>query len=260
MCYVFMYIYTLHNQNLMFTTMSRIFITFLVFFLLPGAIATAQKGKNKTKERTASLHWTEVRDKDILWSKMVMREIDLRYSVNQPLLEIMDSAGKAFTFNQLFYNMVKANALISNLVGDTVIVQDSTLALLTREMKRNDSSCVQQYIVVEEWEFSRERGKMEVHILWIGPYMRGYGKSIKDVTRTRIPCLSAPYQPWFAVKYNDLQKAFEQYKTVAEIGKKKDTITLLEYFEGRHFASKIICVEGAKGNELFNKDKDGWVY
>lgn len=213
----------------------RLSITLISLFLLIGTMATAQKRHGK-KENI-----TDLRD-TILWRKVVMREIDLRYSGNKPLLEMADSNGNKVTINKLFYDLVKNNRVATrNLVGDTIRVDDSVLALLTGEISVKDTTRVYKYVVVEEWAFDRKNGNMVVYVKWIGPYLHGCGKSITNRTDTKIPCERATFQPFFAVEYSDLRRTIEQYHTDICTGKKMRTWDMTKYFEDRQYKSKITC-------------------
>ena len=242
--------------------MQHLSITLLIFFLLPCTVVTAQKRKHHVKENAEPIVWNNVADKDIIWSKMVMREIDLGNDNNALLLEMKDSAGNTISFNQLFYQIAKKHEITGNLVGDAVVVEDSILAILLKEAKPGDSDCITKYIVLEEWVFSREKGKMEVHIQWIGPYLHGYGKPITNKANTKIPCVSASRQPLFAVRYAGIKSLLEQYRVRVDKENKHNTVNGYEYFESRQFSSQITCVDGAQNNDggLFNKKLDAWEY
>lgn len=201
------------------------------------------------------MHWTDVREASVLWKKIVMREVDLTNAYNTPLQEMKDSAGNSITINDLFRKLAKENVVaITDLVGDKFNVNDSTLDLLAKEIKRGDSACVSKYLIVEEWLFDRDLGKMVVHILWLGPYISGIEGTVnykgrkKDgqiywVDESKIPCASTPHQPLFAIRYDDLKRELTRYKLDVTGSKKEVAISVFDFFENRQFTSKIICVE-----------------
>lgn len=229
-------------------TMIRLTILFLVLFLFNVSTLRAQQ-RELTPVDAKYLRGAK------LWTKVVMREIDLTNAFNTPLQEMKDTAGHNLTINQMFYRIVKGLQMATyEPAGNTIIVGDSTLAFLTKEIRRDDSTSISKYIVLEEWMFDRDMGKMVVFIKWIGPYMSG--KEIEDekkrnksskqqfrVGKNEIHCVSLAYRPLFAIKYDDLKKEFAKYQVDLSDGEKARMMSVLDFFELRQFNSKIVCVE-----------------
>ncbi len=236
------------NFNFMHHLSCKIFI----FLLLLSSVAVAQRHKIAS---------AKVKEADILWRKIVVREVMLSDSgENAPLLKLTDSLGKHTDICQLFYDMVQDTLTWKNRsVMDSALLQENILAVLrTKKIKK--------LIILEEWKFSREKGKMLVNILLIGPYVEGVVTEDKRYRKLNKMFVSGEKnnQPLFFMKYQSIGARFEQYSLMLTNKKSLEAMNCYELFESRLFSSRIIFVadnyDGVLSPLLNKSDTDVWVY
>jgi gliding motility associated protien GldN len=233
-----------------------------------------------------------IREADVLWKKRVWREIDTREKQNEVFrypgdentggglfIEIIVDALKkgkikAYSnFDDRFTTALTKDALIEIVSGktDTITVTDENGNDIKKVIHKDfNPDVVTKYRLKEDWIFDRNLGKMVVRIVGLAPYQD-------------IPNEDGSYrgsQAMFWLYYPDIRGLLAQYE-VFNPDNDVDRMTWEEWFEGRHFSSRIIKVsnpfdqnfrdaglnnmealyEGQRtADQIFNKEHDMWVY
>lgn len=249
----------------------RVLIYFLLVMLFSQSYALAGKRKKNRQAAADSavvhvgkqVSWQQVKESPILWSKYVMRVLDLWEAQNaNALLSITNDAGFKITFGQLLAQLVHTHQVSPcDSSGSPVIVPDTILNLLAAN-KPNGKPVVFKYVLYEKWEFDREKGKMIVTPQWIGP-QNPYAVDEKvnrggDTSKTE----EREFWPMFVIPYSSLRGPLEHDTVVVEKKRSTETISLLDFFENRMFSSRIIRVSNKDGKreDVFNGKHDVWVY
>lgn len=248
----------------------RVLIYFLLVMLFPQSYALA--GKRKKNRQVAAdsaivhvgkqVSWQQVKESPILWSKYVMRVLDLREAQNaNALLSITNDAGFKITFGQLLAQLVHTHQVTPcDSSGSSIIVPDSILNLLAVN-NPNGKPLVFKYDLYEKWEFDREKGRMVVTPRWIGP-QNPYAAEVKRNISGDTGKAEGEFWPMFVVPYSGL-RPFLEHDTVMVANKRSTkNISLLDFFESRMFSSLIIRVSDKDGKQedIFNGKHDVWVY
>jgi hypothetical protein len=248
----------------------RVVTCFLLALLFwqPSAMAGKRKKNRQVVADSTIAHvgkqvsWQQVKESPVLWSKYVMRVLDLRESQNSnALLSITNDAGFKITFGQLLAQLIHTHQVTPcDSSGSPVIVPDSILNLLAVN-KPNGKPVVFKYVLYEKWEFDREKGKMIVTPQWIGPqnpYAVDERSRNGDTSKTE----EREFWPMFVIPYSGLRGLLEHDTVVVEKKRSTEAISLLDFFESRMFSSRIIRVSNKDGKreDIFNGKHDVWVY
>ncbi len=231
-------------------------------------------GKRRKERRAATdsgvvhsgmqVSWQQVKESDILWSKYVMRVLDLREGLgnNKALLNITNDAGFKVTFGQLLAQLIHTHQVTPcDSSGTPVVVPDSILNLLAVN-KPNGKPLVFKYNLYEKWEFDREKGQMIVTPQWIGP-QNPYAAEINgNKNEDASKMTEREFWPMFVIPYSGLRSFLEHDTVTVENKRSTKTISLLDFFESRLFSSRIIRVSNKDGKreDIFNGKHDVWVY
>lgn len=201
---------------------------FLLLLML-STTAFAQKQEHITYAR--------VGDHNVLWGNLVVRELVILDKGNNAVFHnLTDSLGNLVSLNDIVYKFVKEQGGTTvNFKGNAIKVNDTTLALL------KTPEVIDKYIVVEEWEYDKNKGKMVVHILMMGPEADATMQSRQKGVLNR--CADKSVQPLFFMKYEELRKVLGRYKTISKPEDWAGTYSAEDYLEQRKFTSKILCVE-----------------
>lgn len=236
----------------------------------PDAIAGKRKKNRQTATDSAVVHrgkqvsLQQVKESDILWSKYVMRVLDLREGVgnNKALLSITNDAGFKVTFGQLLAQLVHTHQVTAcDSSGTPVVVPDSILNLLAVN-RPNGKPLVFKCDLYEKWEFDREKGKMIVTPQWIGPQNPYAGEINGNKNEDTSKVAEREFWPMFVIPYGSLRSFLEHDTVTVENKRSTKTISLLDFFESRLFSSRIIRVTNKDGKreEVFNGKHDARVY
>lgn len=249
----------------------RVVTCFLLALLFwqPSAMAGKRKKNRQVVADSTIAHvgkqvsWQQVKESPILWSKYVMRVLDLREQQgnNKALLSITNDAGFKITFGQLLAQLIHTHQVTPcDSSGSPVIVPDSILNLLAVN-NPNGKPLVFKYDLYEKWEFDREKGRMVVTPQWIGP-QNPYAAEVKRNINGDTGKAEGEFWPMFVVPYSSL-RPFLEHDTVMVANKRSTkNISMLDFFESRMFSSLIIRVSDKNGKQedIFNGKHDVWVY
>lgn len=249
---------------------------------------------DRVQHPTHILEWQPLRENDVMWSKKVWREIDIREKQNMAFrypgddytgggyfIEIILDAvkkGKIKAYSNIddrFTQALTKEQIIEMMVGtaDTTEVYDPVTNTTEMRIVRREFNpeLITKYRVKEEWNFDRNLGRMVVRIIGIAP--------IKDIIDENTGMFRAS-QAVFWLYYPEMRPMLAQYE-VFNPENDVQRMTWYDFFEGRFFSSKIIktsnpfdmnyssrrmspleaLYEGQKASEmLFNKEHDMWVY
>ncbi|MBP6455101.1 MAG: gliding motility protein GldN [Chitinophagaceae bacterium] len=234
--------------------------------------------------------WQPVREADVLWRKVVWREIDTRqkqnfafrypgdeYTGGGMYIEILMHAIKTSAItafeDERFTTQLSMEQVYRKVVGepDSTIVEDfeGNQTLVINNPSFNPDN-ITKFRVKEEWIFDRNIGRMVCRIMGIAPYIDNY----KNGTfRGSLPMFWLNYQDVRKVNVN-----YEVYNPENDVFR----ITWDDFFEKRMFSSFVYkssinnpfnttidsykkgidrMYESEKINEtLFNKEHDLWTY
>ena len=231
------------------------------------------------------LPWENIRESDIMWSKVVWRVIDVREKINQPftypeepffsilLKGIQDSTIRAYkSDNDKFKYKLSAQDLQSIISHpDTITQMDPT----TYEMKikvvynKINPDDVRRYRVKEEWYFDKQQSVLKVRIRGIAP--------LKDVMNEAGEFLYE--QPLFWIYYPNCREYLAKHRAFLE-GNDANPMSWEDMLEKRRFSSYVwkesnvqnrrlqdylqgidLLLEGEKiKQEIFNFEHDAWSY
>lgn len=249
---------------------------------------------DRVEHPTHILEWQPLRENDVMWSKKVWREIDIREKQNMAFRYPGDDYTGGGYFIEIILDAVKKGkikaysnvddrftvALTKEQIMEMMIGQPDTTTqidpisgeekiIITRREFNPD--IVTKYRIKEEWNFDRNIGRMVVRIIGVAP--------IKDIIDENTGLYRAS-QAVFWLYYPEIRPMLAQYEV---FNPENDVarMTWYDFFEGRFFSSKIIktsnpfdmtysnrrmspleaLYEGQKASEmLFNKEHDMWVY
>ncbi len=234
--------------------------------------------------------WQPVREADVLWRKVVWREIDTRqkqnfafrypgddYTGGGMYIEILMHAIKTSAItafdDERFTSQLTLEQVLKKVVGepDSSLVEDmegnQTLVITNREFLPDN---ITKFRVKEEWIFDRNIGRMVCRIMGIAPYIDNYKDGVYRGSAAM-----------FWLSYPDLRKVnvnYEVYNPENDVFR----ITWDDFFEKRMFSSFVYkssinnpfnnsidtykkgidrMYESERISEtLFNKEHDLWVY
>lgn len=240
------------------------------------------------------LPWQHLREADVMWSKRVWREIDIRQKQNMAFrypgddnsgggmfIEILLDAVKKgkvkaySTVNDRFTSALTKDQVMEMLQGrtDTTPVTDAVTGEVTWRITHNtfNPDVVTKFRLKEDWVFDRNLGRRVVRIRGIAPLIDKYSQETGQFIGSA---------PMFWIFYEEARPVLAQYEV---FNPENDVarMTWDEFFENRYFASYITKVSnpfdqtfssmGVNGTdalyegqrvseELFNKEHDMWVY
>lgn len=239
------------------------------------------------------LQWQSVREADVMWKKRMWREIDTREKQNMAFrfpgddqtgggyfIEILIDAikkGKIKAYSNMddrFTNALTKDQIMELLIGqpDTTMVENPVTGQMEMVISRREFNpdVVTKYRLKEDWVFDRNIGRMVGRIIGVAPIQDIYNE---DGTFRASQAVFWLYYP----EMRDMLAQYEVFNPENDVAR----MTWDEYFEGRHFSSKVIktsnpfdlnfrergmsnleaLYEGQKAAEtLFNKEHDMWVY
>lgn len=240
------------------------------------------------------LPWQNLREADVMWSKRVWREIDIRQKQNVAFrypgdensgggmfIEILLDAVKKgkvkaySTVNDRFTSALSKDQVMEMLLGstDSTMVTDPVTGETSLRITHNTFNpySVTKFRIKEDWVFDRNLGRRVVRIRGLAPLIDKYAQESGQFIGSA---------PMFWIYYEELRPVLAQY----EVFNPDNDVARMnwdEFFENRYFSSYITKVsnpfdqsfqnmglngtdalyEGQRvGEELFNKEHDMWVY
>lgn len=178
----------------------------------------ATETRDQANDPASSFNYIYSRESNILWTKEVLRSIDLSATPNSKLLHIKTAKDSDQTIifillQELINNNIQAFAGAHD---NAPLNQHDAIELLTKA----DTEAIKEIHLLEGWRYDPSIQKMVVKIIGIAPC--GFEKT--DTSHCK---------EIFWVKYVQLQRIFKQ--DIMDI-------TIADFFEARMFTSKILNV------------------
>lgn len=190
--------------------MNKKFLFVIIAFSLSG-FANAQEKKvfgdiyQKSIHEAKKIEYPHLREADVVWSKYILRLIDLREKINQPLYypteptndgrrnflgilldEIKEGRIKAYstidpsvptTYQDVENNMGARSRIESVQINAAGATRDTTI------MEKSNPADVKQILVYEEWYFDKKLSKLDVRIIAIEPFYMGFDNQLQRASR-----------------------------------------------------------------------------
>lgn len=244
-------------------TMKKILFLFAAFVLLiPKMELSAQVLDGVyVKEHVPvrnPIPYTSLREADVMWSKKVVRQLDLKEKLNhslyyptkafsdrKSLMQLIlwgfsEASKTAYDFNMSMtyeiVNPITIQQALTNLGGgtDTITIKDINGnplrdTVVTRNPQETTNE-IQFLLMKEEWFFDKQRSVMDVRIIGIAP-MRRY----EDISAPGVFKTSIPFWIYFP-EFRDLFSKTDVFNT----GNDAERRTFDDIFWKRKFSSYII--------------------
>lgn len=251
-------------------------ILFISILFAPAMKLSAQESpagikglyKKDIKEKSP-IPYSHLREADVMWSKKVWREIDLRKKMNQPLYFPTSPIGDRASLIHIILAEIKSgnvNAYDAD-VGDDMTVK-ITQADIDRKMGAStDSTSIQtapgvfkdtvivsdprpedvkQIRIMEEWYFDKKHSRMDVRILGIMPIRHFYNIERGEYQKSRV-C-------W--IYYPDFRNTFANHE-IFNPDNDAHRISFDDFFMQRRFSSIIIAESNVFNNRRISDYETG---
>ena len=253
-------------------------ILFLALLVAPALKLSAQESPawvkglyEKDIKDKSPIPYSHLREADVMWSKKVWREIDLRKKMNQPLYFPITPIGDRASLIHIILAEIKSgnvNAYDAVIGGDDMTVK-ITQADIDRNMgAKTDSSAriqtapgvfkdtiivnepnpdeIKQIQVQEEWYFDKKHSRMDVRILGLMPIRHYYNTEVGEYQKAKI-C-------W--IYYPDFRNTFANHE-IYNPDNDAHRISFDDYFMQRRFTSTIIAESNVYNNRQINQYETG---
>jgi len=253
-------------------------ILFICILFAPALKLSAQESPagikglyNKDIKDKSPIPYAHLREADVMWSKKVWREIDLRKKMNQPLYYPTTPIGDRASLITIILAEIKSgtvNAYDAVIGGD-----DMTVKITQADIDRNmgakiDSSAsiqiapgvfrdtiivnepnpdeIKQLQIQEEWYFDKKLSRMDVRILGIMPIRHYYNDEVGEYQKAKI-C-------W--IYYPDFRDTFASHE-IYNPDNDAHRISFDDFFMQRRFSSTIIAESNVYDNRQINQYETG---
>jgi gliding motility associated protien GldN len=190
--------------------MNKKYLFIIMAFSLSGII-NAQENKvfgdiyEKSIHQAKKIEYSHLREADVVWSKYVLRLVDLREKINQPLYypteqtndgrrnflgilleEIKEGRIKAYstidpsvptTYQDVENNMGARSRIEAVQINADGATKDTTI------MEKSNPSDVKQILLYEEWYFDKKLSRLDVRIIAIEPFYMGFDNQLQRASR-----------------------------------------------------------------------------
>lgn len=213
--------------------------------------------------------YSHLREADVMWSKKIWREIDLRKKMNQPLYFPVEPIGDRVSLIHIILAEIKSGTVNAY---DAGVGYDMTVKITQADIDRNmgartDSTSIQiapgvyrdtitvtepsfedvkQIQVMEEWFFDKKHSRMDVRILGLMPIRHFYNIERGEFQKVRI-C-------W--IYYPDFRNTFANHE-IFNPNNDAHRISFDDFFMQRRFSSTIIAESNVYNNRQINQYETG---
>lgn len=251
-------------------------ILFLTILFSPALKISAQESpawvkglyKKDIKDKSP-IPYSHLREADVMWSKKVWREIDLRKKMNQPLYFPIEPIGDRVSLIHIILAEIKSGTINAY---DARAGYDMTVKITQADIDRNmgartDSTSIQiapgvfrdtisvtepsfedvkQIQVMEEWFFDKKHSRMDVRILGLMPIRHFYNIERGEFQKVRI-C-------W--IYYPDFRNTFANHE-IFNPNNDAHRISFDDFFMQRRFSSTIIAESNVYDNRQITQYETG---
>lgn len=251
-------------------------ILFLTILFSPALKLSAQESPtwvkglyNKDIKDKSPIPYSHLREADVMWSKKVWREIDLRKKMNQPLYFPIEPIGDRVSLIHIILAEIKSGTVNAY---DADVGYDMTVKITQADIDRNmgartDSTSIQiapgvfrdtisvtepsfedvkQIQVMEEWFFDKKHSRMDVRILGLMPIRHFYNIERGEFQKVMI-C-------W--IYYPDFRNTFANHE-IFNPNNDAHRISFDDFFMQRRFSSTIIAESNVYDNRQINQYETG---
>jgi len=252
-------------------------ILFISILFAPALELSAQespagiKGLYKKDIRDKSpIPYTHLREADVMWSKKIFREIDLRKKINQPLYYPTTPIGDRVSLINIILAEIKSGTVnaYDAMEGDDMTVKITQADIDNKMGAKSDSAAsyrtasgeLRDTIVIEpprpeeiktiwlqeEWFFDKKHSKMDVRILGIMPIRNYFNRESNESQKTQV-C-------W--IYYPDFRDTFASHE-IYNPDNDAHRISFDDFFMQRRFSSIIVAESNVYDNRQVNQYKTG---
>jgi len=229
------------------------------------------KGLYKKDIRDKSpIPYAHLREADVMWSKKIFREIDLRQKMNHPLYYPTTPIGDRASLIHIILAEIKSGTVnaYDAFVGDDMTVKITQADIESKMGAKADSSAsyrtasgeLRDTIVVEdprpdeiktiwlqeEWFFDKKHSRMDVRILGIMPIRNYYNRESNEFQKTKV-C-------W--IYYPDFRNTFANHE-IFNPDNDAHRISFDDFFMQRRFSSIIVAESNVYDNRQVSDYETG---
>ncbi len=238
--------------------MKRFVLLFISVLLLSGINFVSGQGVEGIYEKgiheKKAVPYSHLREADVMWSKQMVRLIDLREKMNHSLyyptvqmpdrknlMGVIIEAIRSGEVTSIFNFNIQSDEMtipmlpteVEDKLGasvDTFKAIDPVTGLeqVTISAKEADPSEIKQYFIKEEWYFDKKLSAMKVRIIGIAP-VRVYKNEVGELVR----------EPTFWVYFPELRNALARNE-VFNPNNDANRISFDDLFMQRRFSSTIL--------------------
>ena len=251
-------------------------IFFISILIAPALKLSAQESpagvkglyKKDIKEKSP-IPYSHLREADVMWSKKVWRDIDLRKKINQPLYFPTSPIGDRASLIHVILAEIKSgtvNAYDAD-VGDDMTVKITQADIDTKMGSSSDTTRIQtganefidtvivsdptpedvkQIRVMEEWFFDKKHSRMDVRILGLMPIRHFYNSERGEYQKNRV-C-------W--IYYPDFRNTFANHE-IYNPDNDAHRISFDDFFMQRRFSGTIIAESNVFNNRRISDYETG---
>lgn len=252
-------------------------ILFLTIILTSAMKLSAQESPPDVKglydkgiKEKSPIPYSHLREADVMWSKRIWRNIDLRVKMNHPLYFPTSPIGDRASLMSIILAEIKSGTVnaYDAFVGGSDMTVKITQADIDEKMGASvDTTSIQiapgQYKdtvtvteptpedvkeiqVMEEWYFDKKHSRMDVRILGLMPIRHYFNNELGEYQKSRV-C-------W--IYYPDFRNTFANHE-IFNPNNDAHRISFDDFFMQRRFSSIIIAESNVYDNRQINQYETG---